>query len=332
MSTVFGGLEVQLTSTAGALRNLGLAVRMFDPYDREALDRAALLHVFGSDYPVQQMVSLVATMGVPVVVSSVYFPTRVGQLVDRVSGSIPRTAAHFQRLVLRTAGLVLPNSVDEAELIARVHGVPRANLRVIPNGFGEARLGGDGERFRRKYLSQVPTSRPLVLCVARVESRKNTLVLLESARAMNAFLVLLGPPSRSERDFTERVAEECKRRPSDVLWVPGVPSDSTDLADAYAAAHVHVLPSEFETPGLSSLEAGANGCNLVVGRCHPVEEYFHGVATFVQPGSVRELRAGIERALALPRDSMQQASAIRQRFSWEAVARFTAAAYLEVMR
>ncbi|MBK7308934.1 MAG: glycosyltransferase [Chitinophagaceae bacterium] len=38
----------------------------------------------------------------------------------------------------------------------------------------------------------------------------------------------------------------------------------TALANYYARARVHVLPSWFETCGLSSLEAAAMGCNIVI--------------------------------------------------------------------
>lgn len=330
-ATVFGGLEVQFSSTAEALRRLGLSVRTLDPYDREALDDVGLVHVFGSDYPVQQLVSLVAARGIPVVVSSIYFPTNTGRVIDAVTGWLPRTAARFQRLVLRTASVVLPNSENEAALLARVHGVAREKIRVIPNGFGVNRLGGQAERFRQKYLTHVPAERPIILSVARVEPRKNTHVLLEASRGLGAVVVLLGAPNPSEAQYAERVRRLCESEPNRALWIPGVPADSSDLADAYAAAHVHALPSWFETPGLSSLEAGANGCNLVAGLCRPVEEYLAHVALLVRPGEVPALRHGLERALAAPRDQLGQAAFIRERFSWDAVARFTAAAYVRAL-
>jgi len=46
------------------------------------------------------------------------------------------------------------------------------------------------------------------------------------------------------------------RRYNGIKHIGFLPHDSEELQSAYAAAKVFVLPSNFETPGLTALEAG----------------------------------------------------------------------------
>ena len=47
-----------------------------------------------------------------------------------------------------------------------------------------------------------------------------------------------------------------------------------ELVQYYQKAKVHILPSWFETTGLSSLEAAAMGCNIVITDKGDTKEYF----------------------------------------------------------
>mgnify|MGYP001010545321 CR=1 FL=1 len=51
-----------------------------------------------------------------------------------------------------------------------------------------------------------------------------------------------------------------------VLFLPNLPYDSVDLADAYASADIFVLPSFYEPFGIVVLEAWAASCPVVCGR------------------------------------------------------------------
>jgi len=55
------------------------------------------------------------------------------------------------------------------------------------------------------------------------------------------------------------------------------------LRNVYAAARMHVLPSIFESPGLSSLEAAIAGCSIVAGNLAFESEYFQDGAYYCDP-------------------------------------------------
>ena len=68
------------------------------------------------------------------------------------------------------------------------------------------------------------------------------------------------------------------------------------LASAYSAAKVHALPSWFETPGLSSLEAGACGTVVVTTDQGSPREYFQDMALYVHPLDDLSLRTALKQA------------------------------------
>ena len=198
-------------------------------------------------------------------------------------------------------------------------------MHVVPNGVDLDMIGGDSERFRKSYLPDMLYDEPFVLSAHRVERRKNTHLLVEACLRLGVPLVIAGQTNSStQHDYVSRVMSRINGSSGKVRYIG--PLSKGSLRDAYAAAHVHALPSTLETPGLASLEAGLNGCNLVVGRCQPVQEYLTGLAVLVRQ-DVQSIADGIALAMNSPRDMFGQASAISERYSWDEVISSTELAY-----
>jgi glycosyltransferase involved in cell wall biosynthesis len=106
--------------------------------------------------------------------------------------------------------------------------------------------------------------------------------------------------------------------------------DHGGLAGVYQAAKVHVLPSWFETTGLSSLEAGAMGCNLVVTRKGDTEEYFADMAYYCEPDDVDSIQQAVLQAHAEPVNPRLR-NHIFSHYTWQDTAAQTLAAYQEVL-
>ncbi len=206
-------------------------------------------------------------------------------------------------------------------------------MRVIPNAVRDDFLGQDPDGFRRKYLPELAKEERFILCVGRIEKRKNSLNLLRAAAKHKLPLVFIGAPVSlpEEEKYFERFRVELERYPGYAKHIPFLPNGSSDLADAYAAAHVHALVSWMETPGLANLEAGINGANLVVGISPPVQEYLRGFATFVEQDNITQISSALELALTQKRDMHGQSNYIRENYSWKRVAQLLVAVYKEVM-
>lgn len=332
LSLVMGGMEIMLLKTHQAMRELGLDAQLLDVRDPAALDGQVVAHVYGSDYPVQQLVSLLKGRSIPVLVSPVYYPLGSRRLIDAVTSRIPTTLARLQRLVSLTADRLLPNSRDEGLILQRLFGVPASRIAVVHNGVDPAVVGSDPDGFRAKYLPELSKNERFVLCAARIEERKRTDLLIRSCSALRLPLVLLGRKNTVQPEFVASVNRELARARNFVKHIEALPHGSPDLANAYAAASVHALASDMETPGLSSLEAAANGCNVVVGDCPPVREYFEGKAWFVAPRDEGQLAKALGDAMAAPRDAKGQKAWVLSRFTWEQIARDTARQHVAVLR
>jgi glycosyltransferase involved in cell wall biosynthesis len=157
--------------------------------------------------------------------------------------------------------------------------------------------------------------------VARIEGRKNQLNLVRAMQGLPWPLVLAGKPAPNHLNFFEQV----KREAGSNVHFPGQ-IDHALLPALYKAARVHVLVSWMETPGLSSLEAAAMGCDLVVTDRGDTNEYFGDFAHYCEPDSVESIRNAILEAYRKPADTRLREHVL-DKFTWQRTAEKTLEGY-----
>jgi glycosyltransferase involved in cell wall biosynthesis len=139
-------------------------------------------------------------------------------------------------------------------------------------------------------------------------------------------LVIIGDATPEARGYFEL----CRREGGDdVLWVPALDHHDPLLASAYAAARVFALPSWFETPGLSALEAALAGTPIVITPFGSTREYFGDRALYAHPGKLGEIAEAVERQWSQGRDP-RLASFVASHYLWPRVAQETAEVYDQV--
>jgi glycosyltransferase involved in cell wall biosynthesis len=162
-----------------------------------------------------------------------------------------------------------------------------------------------------------------VLFVGRIERRKNVRSIINVCKNLELPLVIIGHVNSWEDDYFQ----ECKRVAGDNSNIHFLGSiSSEELCSAYATAKVFVLPSGWESPGMSAMEAGLAGCNLVITRVGSTKEYFGDYVSYVNPFSENELRRKITEAYQKPKNQNLSQHLLKN-FSWETTARKTLAAY-----
>jgi hypothetical protein len=109
-----------------------------------------------------------------------------------------------------------------------------------------------------------------------------------------------------------------------VVFLEALPQE--ELAGAYAAAKVHALPGWFETPGLSTLEAAAAGCNIVTTDRGTAREYLGELAWYCDPRDVGSIRDAVLAACQAPRSGRLK-ELVRERYTWARAAESTLAGY-----
>jgi len=181
-------------------------------------------------------------------------------------GSDDRTRSLRERLFFRYANPSSRRLVEESDAIICLSeagkkvlcGIfPKAESKVtiIPNSIDPLMYAGaDGFSFRREH--NIPDTNPLLLCVARLHPQKRIDLLVEAfaevkRQVPDAVLCVVGPWFPSEkRKIDSRIAA---LKLNDVVFTGPIPNEK--VKDAYDAADVVALTSEYEPFGYCLLEA-----------------------------------------------------------------------------
>lgn len=236
---------------------------------------------------------------------------------------IRRSYAQQQREVITRADIVTPNSYMEADILKKEMG--DFVSQVVYNGVSENFQYGDGKQFKSKW--ELPYEK-FGLCIGRFDERKNQLGLIRALKGNSIPVIFIGDPGPNYRAYYERCRREAEG--SFFMFLPGMPQH--ELAGAYASAHMHVQASWLETPGLTNLEAGLSGCNLVLSDRGSVKEYFGDAAWYCEPDDMPSIRRATVAAFDAPRGFHTGLSLrILQGYTWERSASELHRVYEEVV-
>lgn len=234
---------------------------------------------------------------------------------EKIGSNFYLLKGHFKSVqsVLAAASCLLPNSHSEYRRLMKKYEVPQKYI-VVPNAVN-AQIFKYHESDERRD----------VICVGRIEGRKNQLNLIRAVKGTSYRLYIIGKPSPNAYDYYL----ECKKNATEnVIFVPHV--TQSELLAYYKKAKVHVLPSWFETTGLSSLEAGAVGVNLVISPNGDTEEYFKSYVEYCKPDDVTSIRKAIDNAYTKP-STGELSNYILENFTWSRAAEKTLSSYMEVI-
>lgn len=310
------GDTVQLLATAQALKNLGVQVYLsLDPNIR--LDEYDLVHIFNATRITDSSLYFenAKKQQKPIALSPIYWNMqKFLEESGENSAALSQWEAHqpWRGQLLQDCDLLLPNGQMEMDMIQNDFNVTTP-YQIIPNGFPEEYLGIDGSLFREQCPG-LPEQ--FILSIARITSRKNQVWLADACHEMGLTLVLAGPIN--DPKYFEQVRAYPK-----VVYLGTL--QGRLLASAYAAAKVHAVPSWFETPGLSSLEAGACGAVVLSTDQGSTTEYFKDMAIYVNPLEKNSLIPALEKALEF--NPIPLTTHIRDHYSWSKIGQMTLTAY-----
>lgn len=172
-----------------------------------------------------------------------------------------------------------------------------------------------------KQSSLTPRDPWLVLCVARIEGLKNQLNLIKALNHTKFKLLLVGDAAPGQQAYYQ----SCKDiAASNVSFISHLPQQ--ELIQYYAMANVHVLPSWFEVCGLTSMEAAAMGCRVVITRNGYAHSYFGEAACYCDPACVASIKKAVESAAANSAENMLPEKIINN-YSWKQTADATLSVY-----
>ncbi len=217
--------------------------------------------------------------------------------------------------IIQKAGIFLPNSEMEYRQLVRSYALT-SDYSIIPNGVDE-----------KLFQQQGPIEKDnnMVLSVARIEGIKNQLNLIKAINDTKYQLYIIGSASINQSAYYH----ECRESASEnVHFIDHLSQEN--LIPYYQKAKVHVLPSWFETCGLSTLEAIAMNCSVVITNKGFTYEYFNNHAFYCDPALPSSIRKAIDEASkARPCKKFQQK--ISTEYTWRNAAIKTHNAYKKTL-
>ncbi len=316
-----GGVRTQVLQSKAELEKLGVRATLFNAWKEFQPASYDLVHFFGANIGTYHLAREIHKLGLPIVISPIFFTRHSSAYVHRIvkTGNAIRRFARgiwtdygMMAEMCSWATVLAANTVEEATLFVEGMGVPEEKVRIVPNGV-EARFEeAKPTLFRKTYGAE-----KFILNVGHIgPERKNVYRLIQALDGINHPAFIIGRIEQS--DGGKRCLELARKNPR-ITILDSIEHDSELLASAYAACDVFVLPSQFETPGIAALEAGLAGAKVVITSHGGPKEYFGELATYVNPGSVKSIRDGIQGALIRQKDGNLK-ERIRKEYLWSRVA------------
>lgn len=181
-------------------------------------------------------------------------------------------------------------------------------------------------------LQSYGINEPYILCVGKLQARKNTIGLLRAFHMLKQQeriphkLLFVGRKTWTSSDVPPLVNELDLNQ--HILHTGHAPDD--DLPYFYNGADALAYPSLFEGFGLPVVEAMACGTPVVTSNVTSLPEVAGDAAILVDPYKVEDIAGGLHKALsggALVRDMRAKGLERARLFTWDSTARKTLEAY-----
>ena len=299
MKTVSGGISTQVDNIVSSLKQKGVGVTFFNPWKTYDWGKIDLAHIFRADLETYSIAQWLHESKIPFAVSPVFYNMhkplnirlliRTSRMVKRFIAGV-RTDLDCVHDICQYSNKVLPNTYAEKKFIEKGIGIKSEKIYVTPNGVEERFANADPEPFIKKY-----GLKDFILSVGNFGyKRKNMLNLIYALENIDHPAVLIGTI------YNNAYGNKCRdliQKSNNILWLDAINHNDPMLASAYAACKVFALPSYFETPGLTALEAALAGATIVITPYGGTKEYFGNMAEYVNPKETSSIEYCIIKAL-----------------------------------
>ncbi|KAJ50760.1 glycosyltransferase involved in cell wall biosynthesis [Clostridium tetanomorphum] len=218
--------------------------------------------------------------------------------------------------ILNGCKMIYTNSKMEGELLKKEF-KKDFSYTVIYNGVeienDEVPLYNFKERYKLNSY---------ILCVGKICKIKNQLMLSKICNRLGLDLVLIG--NINDKDYFN----ECIKYPN-VTHLGFM--DSYNIYNAYRFAKLHILPSFIETPGLSSLEAGASGCNIISTEEGSAKEYFKDMVIYCNPYYEESIESAIKMSLNKNKNDVLK-KYVTTNYNWEKSVKSLYNSYINLLK
>jgi glycosyltransferase involved in cell wall biosynthesis len=253
-----GGFQVQIEQTYAGLREAQVQAEYLRWWDDQ--QSADVIHYFGR--PPVSYIEQAHKKGIRIVLAQLL--TAVGSRSPRIlpfqkaaialaEKSLPKLVTYpFAWDAFRKSDACVAGTPWEAHLMSYIFGAPKERVHVVKNG------------VEKVFFQSKKTDRgPWLVCSATITERKRVVELAEAALAAQTPIWVIGKPYSGSDPYAERFLSMARQNP-EMIRYEGAISDRAQLASAYREARGFVLLSTMESLSLSSAEAAACECPLLL--------------------------------------------------------------------
>lgn len=233
----------------------------------------------------------------------------------------------YRRSSISASDYIIPNSDEEGELLCKDIDLPYDKVKdkfiSIPNAVDTSKLDYE---CNEKILPQLDN---FVIQAAGIEPLKNQLSVVKALMQEKEIPIVFAGAIRNEKYYN--VIKKLADKRGNVYFTGRI--DEKQLFDLYKRAHVHVLASFRESPGLVTIEALMNDCQIVVSeeKYCPLKYYKFDEYGFVcNPYDIKSIKKAILNSYKQPK-KINLSEKYYQFFSYNNVADMTFDVYKKVL-
>lgn len=229
----------------------------------------------------------------------------------------------MNKKVIELSDFVLTQTELEAKDLEKLYKV-KFDWEVVPNGVSDNFLNP-------KELKNLFTFEDYIVCVGRIEPRKNNLNLIAAVKELrrelgeDLRLVFVGKKSNKHKEYTDLFELELKSND----WITFVDYlHYSQMPSVYKFAKVCASTSWFETTGLTLLEALFMNTNAV-STSPRAKEILGDLCSYCYPNDIKSIMKALKTELARKRPVLP--TTFKKEFTWENTAKKTLEIYKKVL-
>ncbi len=309
-----GGVKVRIKMFLNYLKKHGICAEYFNPFESK-IENCDILHIFGLNHENYALIKYAKSLGKKVVLSPV---------IQTKSSWKPKMHRAFSRLPIATmykyiyrsismSDLIITETEKEKEFIKKNYRIDEERIIIIPNGAEESSDKNDLV-FDKMCIPRCE----YVLHIGRFDKNKNQINIIRAMKGTDIPVIFIGGQGSEDPGYFDSCIEEAAGY-DNFYFLGWLEPESAILKSAYANCNTFVLPSFYETFGLSLIEAGVSGAKVVISETLPILEFkeFDSCMTF-DPSDVDEIKKCILATIDKPKDE-DFARRLKEAFSWDSV-------------
>jgi glycosyltransferase involved in cell wall biosynthesis len=210
--------------------------------------------------------------------------------------------------------------------LERIHyhyNIPPHQITVLPNAANPYGNTVVSKQKAEQYIYDKYGIRNYILCVSRIEPRKNQALLLNAYQQLalhekNIALVFIGKASIEVPLFRKKLKQLATEKENSVHWFPQV--DAADLTAFYAACRLFVYPSGAEGFGIPPLEAAMAKVPVLCSYTAAMSDFTFFHPYMFDPHNQKEFVEKLQWIINNPPDNQflnTVATKINEQYSWK---------------